>query len=240
MELNATKCKVMHCGRGNPRTKFIINERELVIRERERDLGIIMTPNMKWHEQANHAASKANRILGVLRNAFVSRDIGIWKRLYTIYIRPHLEFAVQVWCPYTKGDVRTIEKAQRRATKIPHCLKDVEYPDRCQRMGIEQLTERRERGDLIEMFKLSKGLETVSWVSEQKIGTARVGRRAQMRREIVKNNQRHNFFPNRVAGAWNALPDEVVEATSVNEFKIKLDKLRTDAASKGVESTLRG
>lgn len=182
---------------------------------------------MKWHEQVSYAASTANRILGVLRNAFVSRDLEIWRRLYSTYIRPHLEFAVQAWCPNSKGDIQVIERVQRRATKIPHCLKNMRYEDRCEQMGIVKLTERRMRGDLIQMFKLSRGLDAVSWVSEQKTSIARTGRRSQLRREIVKNNQRHNFFTNRVANPWNALPNVLVESASVNEFKNKLDKLET-------------
>lgn len=227
MELNAIKCKVMHCGRGNPRAKYTILGRELVTTERERDLGIILTPNMKWHEQVSYASSAANRVLGVLRNAFVSRDLEIWRRLYTVYVRPHLEFAVQAWCPHSKGDIKAIEKVQRRATKIPHCLKDLRYQDRCKRMGIVELTKRRTRGDLIQMFKITRGLDVVSWVSQPKTSIARAGRRRQLRREIVSNNQRHNFFTNRVANSWNTLPNDVVETTSVNEFKNKIDKLET-------------
>ena len=95
-------------------------------------------------------------------------------------------------------------------------------------MGIQQLTERRERSDLIQMFKLINSLEVVSWVSEQKISTARVGRRGQLRREIVTNKQRHNFYTNGVVNTWNSLPDDVIEAKTVNDFKNKLDKLKTD------------
>ena len=48
------------------------------------------------------------------------------------------------------------------------------YEDRCEQMGIVKLTERHMRGDLIQ--KLLRGLEAVSWVSEQKTSIARTGR----------------------------------------------------------------
>ena len=38
---------------------------------------------------------------------------------------------------------------------------------------------------------------------------------------------------NRVANPWNALPDSVIAAPSTDSFKIKLDKFRAEAASKG-------
>jgi len=234
MELNVTKCKVMHCGRKNLRAEYKIMDRKLAVTSRERDLGIILTPNMKWKEQVCNAASVANRVLSMLRNAFVSRDSNIWRRLYMTYVRPHLEFAVSAWNPHQRGDVKTLEKVQRRATRVPTSLKGVQYEDRCKSLELDNLTERRKRGDLIEMFKLTKRLEIINWANPPIIAGARGDKRAQYRREIVTNcNQRHNFFLNRVASQWNDLPKEVVEAGSVNEFKNKLDLLRTRAASKG-------
>ena len=85
-------------------------------------------------------------------------------------------------------------------------------------------------GELIEMFKFSKGLESVKWVSMIQKSTARSNRRSQLRREVVKNNQRHNFSTNQVANPWKKLPDTVVEASSVNSFKNRLDKFRAESA----------
>ena len=33
-------------------------------------------------------------VLGMLKNNFVSRDPELWKRLYTTYVNPHLEYAI--------------------------------------------------------------------------------------------------------------------------------------------------
>ena len=118
-------------------------------------------------------------------------------------------------------------------TRIPFGMKDKDYSTRCKLMGIEQLTDRRKRGDLIEMYKFQKCLEIIKWTRDLNTGPPRGHRRSQLRREVVKNNQRHNFFLNRVANAWNALPNTVINAPSTNSFKVKLDQFRTDVASKG-------
>ena len=53
----------------------------------------------------------------------------------------------------------------------------------------------------------------------------RGGRRGQFQRELIKNcAQRYNFFKNRIAGAWNLLPDKIVLSESINQFKANLDK----------------
>ncbi len=45
-------------------------------------------------------------------------DEEIFKSLYVALIRPHFEYANQMWCPYKKKDVEAIERVQRRATKM--------------------------------------------------------------------------------------------------------------------------
>jgi len=42
-------------------------------------------------------------------------------------VRPHLEYAMSVWCPYQKKDVTEIEKVQKRATKLIISLKNMSY-----------------------------------------------------------------------------------------------------------------
>jgi ribonuclease P/MRP protein subunit RPP40 len=91
---------------------------------------------------AQVAAAKANRYVGILKNTFVSSDAYLWKKLYTTYDE------VPVWIPYMHKDIDCLEKIQHRATKIPHSLKSLQYPQRCEEMGLTSSTKRRERGDL--------------------------------------------------------------------------------------------
>ena len=74
-----------------------------------------------------------------------------------------MEYAVQVWNPNLIGDALRIEDVQRRATKIPTCLKNLSYEDRLRRMRLTSLSDRRIRGDLIEMLKMVNGIEKINW-----------------------------------------------------------------------------
>ena len=64
-------------------------------------------------------------------------------------VRPHLEYANSVWCPYKKGDIEDIEKVQKRATKLVISLKHLPYIDRLQQLKLKY---RRLRGDMMEVF----------------------------------------------------------------------------------------
>ena len=98
MKLNASKCKVMHLGKRNnedTKKKYLIEElssgeiRVLGETTCERDLKSDLT----WGAHVQTIASKANRILGQLKNTFESRATELWKKrkkLYTSLVRPHL------------------------------------------------------------------------------------------------------------------------------------------------------
>lgn len=191
----------------------------------ERDLGIIITPNFKFSEQSSHAASKANKILSILKHTFVSRDVEIWTTLNRAYIRPHLEFAISVWNPFLRRDIATLEKVQRRVTRLPTVLRGLSYNERMSRMSLTSLEIRRICGDLIQLYKVKNNLDLVAWHSPPTWSDPRPGRREQLRREIVSAcQQRHNFFLNRVAPLWNSLPDDTARGETMSDFKSRLDK----------------
>ena len=83
--------------------------------------------------------------------------------LYRTYIRPHVyrEYSVQAWCPHLKKDLEMLEKVQRRATKLIPSIRHLSYPERLQATKLYSLEQRRVRGDMIETFKILKGLEGI-------------------------------------------------------------------------------
>ena len=89
----------------------------------------------------------------MLKKTFVSRDSKIWKKLYVFLVRPHFEYAVQAWCPYLVMNIEAIEKAQRRASKIPKELYGLDYEERIEAWGIPKLSDRMVRGTLFRCIR---------------------------------------------------------------------------------------
>ena len=54
--------------------------------------------------------------------------------------------------PYRKKDIDTLERIQRRATKMIPELRDLSYEERLKECGLTTLQTRRLRGDQIEVF----------------------------------------------------------------------------------------
>ena len=72
-------------------------------------------------------------------------------------VRPHLEYAIQAWNPYTRKNIDLLEGVQRRATKMVKSCRNLEYKDRLGYLGLTTLQTRRIRGDLLETFKIITG-----------------------------------------------------------------------------------
>ena len=78
----------------------------------------------------------------------------IFTMLFKSLVRPHLEYASCIWSPQLKRDKVSIERVQRRATKLVPELKHLPYSSRLQQLGLPTLTYRRRRADLIETYRI--------------------------------------------------------------------------------------
>ena len=58
LQFNETKCKIIHSGHNNIVQDYFINNTQLIT-EKEKDLGVIITNNMKPSSQCADAANKA-------------------------------------------------------------------------------------------------------------------------------------------------------------------------------------
>ena len=72
---------------------------------------------MNVSEQCGIAASKGNKMLGLIRRTIMYKEKQLTVPLYKGIIRPHLEYCIQAWRPYRKKDIDKLERIQRRATK---------------------------------------------------------------------------------------------------------------------------
>ena len=59
---------------------------------KEKDLGVILSADMKVSEQCGIAASKGNKILGFIRRNITYKEKELIIPLYKAIVRPHLEY----------------------------------------------------------------------------------------------------------------------------------------------------
>jgi hypothetical protein len=225
MQFNVDKCKTVHAGYKNPRHKYTLGGRELGEVEEERDLGVIIHKSMSVSRQCCEAAKKANRAVGQIKRTVTERSKEVIVPLYKSLVRPQLEYCVEAWRPYLKKDISVLEKVQRRATKMIEGMHDLTYEERLRACKLPSLEERGDRGDLIETFKIVKGIDKVP--SAKFFTPAAVQRRghtAKLFKERSRLELRKNFFSQRVVNNWNALPQAAISAETINQFKNRHDR----------------
>ena len=69
----------------------------------ERDLGLLVSSDLKCANQVEKATKAAKAIIAQIRNSFRYFDSELVRLLYVSLVRPHLEFAVPVCNPYLKN-----------------------------------------------------------------------------------------------------------------------------------------
>ena len=168
-------------------------------------------------------------MVGRINRAFNYIDVDIFKAIYPSMIRSHLEYAVQAWSPHLAKDILLLENVQRRATKLVYRIKDKSYDERKSVLDLTSLAERRERGDLIQVFKIMHGFDNLRRTDFFQLQSESVSIRHSTRGHKWKivlprtNTLRRKYFDIRVISKWNALPDYVVCKQSISAFKCKLD-----------------
>ena len=200
----------------------------------EKDLDVLIDCSAKPGLQCARAALKANQVLGQLLRSFHCRDKATLTQLYKVFVRPHLEYAIQVWCPYTVKDIDALEKVQKRFVRQISNVSGT-YEEKLNKIGLTTLQERRVRGDCIETFKMLHGVTNVDpslWFN--KISHAE-GPQTRLSTDPLaleippsRLDLRKNFFSVRVPQIWNSLPLSMRQSTSVNSFKNAYDKFHHD------------
>ena len=186
-------------------------------------LGVTICDELSWSLHIDKVTSKARQLIGMLYRRFYqwSSSEALLK-LYLSLIRPHLEYAVQVWNPYLIKDIQKLESVQKFALKV--CLKrwDSSYDSLLQASEIPELSNRRKHLNLMHFFKAVNGHITIP----EGIIVARVcshNTRSSSQATYIQpfahsNKYYHSFFPSTIS-LWNSLPLSVVSATSVLSFK---------------------
>lgn len=228
MLFNPGKCKCLHLGFNNLNYDYFVGDNLIESTEEEKDLGVWVDVLMNFSKQCAAAVAKANGVLATIRRTITNKSPKIIIPLYKSLVRPHLEYAVQAWRPFLQRDVDNIEKVQQRALRLITGYAQLTYPQRLKKANLVSLETRRMRGDMIETFKIIKGLEGINREVMFIMRQIRSGNRGH-NEKIFKQHSRLDIrkysFSRRVVDQWNCLKPETVASETINQFKSKIEPM---------------
>ena len=107
----------MRIGRSDIVEQGYLLQTEIDMTKVEKDIKVVIDDRLLSSEHLSDKINMANKITGIIKWIFTHLDTDIFKGLYTALVRPHVEYANQVWCPHLIKDIQAIENVQRRTTR---------------------------------------------------------------------------------------------------------------------------
>ncbi|KAL5255423.1 hypothetical protein ACHWQZ_G010850 [Mnemiopsis leidyi] len=219
------KCKILHIGKANPGHCYVLGGAELPKTDAEKDLGVLVNETLDWKSQIVKAVKKAKSVIGWTTRNVISREKDVLLNIYKSLVRPHLEYCTQLWNPVAEHGnwkmIMEIEKVQRDFTRLVKDIGLLTYKERLEQLKLTTLLERRMRGDLIETFKILRGINNYG---EDLFKVSRGG--TKLLYASSANSEKSGFLSNRVVNYWNKLSPEVRDAQNVLQFKELLEDFK--------------
>ncbi|XP_055381340.1 uncharacterized protein LOC129611940 [Condylostylus longicornis] len=116
LSLNVSKCSVVSYTRRSVTitSNYVLNKANLNRVSSIKDLGVVFDEKLTFRQHYNAVISKANSVLGfVKRYTKEFNDPYVIKTLFVALVRPHLEYASQVWSPSYRDHVNRLEAVQK-------------------------------------------------------------------------------------------------------------------------------
>nr|VZI28105.1 unnamed protein product [Spirometra erinaceieuropaei] len=229
LRFNVAKCSILrlgHTARSASTRGYFLGGAALQEVEAQKDLGVLTTSSLKPSAHCSRVAKTAMSVLYAIKRAFMDFDEEAFSKTFGTFVRPHLEYGIQAWRSWAVEDQNCLERVQRRATKMVRGQSSFPYATRLVNLNLFPLSYRRLRGDLLQAFRIVKGLDcslAFEDFFEFATTTNLRGHPLKLRTQQARLDVRKFSFSVRVVKPWNELPADVVMSLSIQSFKKNLD-----------------
>ena len=202
-------------------SNLLLEESESVI-----DLGVELGGNFNFEDHINQISQKAHLKASWVLSVFQSRDVKPMLTLFKSLIRSIIEYCSVLWSPFRVHLISKLESVQRRFTSKISSVSHLDYWQRLNRLNLMSLQRRRERFQIMYMWKLLHGKVPndceITWCYSDRRGMNACI--PSLPSTVAKVNTAYDsFFKVRACKLWNCVPKDVKDSTSINTLKSKLD-----------------
>jgi ribonucleases P/MRP protein subunit RPP40 len=227
-------CSISFGNKKLPSCTFLLSDYELPVVDAVKDLGIMITTNLKPSSHCSQTAAKMYMRCKLLLKTFYTVNTRVLVQGFKTYVRPLGECSVQAWNPWLLKDIDCLEKVQKYFTRSILRKANVAYTNykhRLQILGLQSLEYRRLQFDLCMCYKiLTKAVEVDSstmFTIDKGLRNTR-GHSMKLKQSFCRLEVRQHFFSQKIVKIWNSLPEEIASAKSVKHFKLLLSRHQLD------------
>ena len=216
LSFNTSKCKWMLIARkslASHHVSLTIGGDILERVDNFKYLGITIKSDLSWTTHIQNICGKARRLLGLLyRKYYCYSNYQTLLRLYVALVRPHLEYACEVWDPHLTKEKNALESIQKFALRM--CTKQwsTPYQDLLTITNVPSLKSRRCYLRLIKSTQENQERDIF-------LSPNPPNRDQLLKRPFARTNLYYYSYLPRTITEWNKLPASVVNASSAAQFK---------------------
>ena len=225
MDFNVTKCFSMSVTlkKNIIASEYYISDDLVEKVQSYKYLGVYICNDMRWNKTIDLVVGKANRSLGLLRRNFSTCSRQIREKLYFALVRPHVEYACEVWSPHTAELKHRIEMVQkngarfvmgdyRQRSSVTELLLHLKWDSLELRRSLFQLKY------VHKMFTNQVALKPLDFFS---LAAFRMTRGSHSKKIMSKFGRvdavKFSFFFS-IIPIWNSLPDNIVNQCNSESF----------------------
>ena len=221
----ATKQKHNILNSRNDDLDLKIRNNDLEIIQKTKYLGVQIDNSLNWKEHIRTVSTKVSRAIGFLKHAKTFLGQETLKTLYTGIVEPHFRYCCSVWGCAGSTELNQLQKLQNRAARIiTNSSFDTPSRPLIDKLGwktIEQLVASESKTMVFKsLHELAPQYLCDLFTRNSKCSSYDLhNSETDLRLPMKKSSNGQKCFSYRGTKAWNDLPADTKQATSLNSFK---------------------
>ena len=201
-----------------------------VIEEKQhlRDLGVEMDSDLSFSVHISNTVAAASQLVGWALRTFRRRSKLVMITIWKCIIQSKLDYTSQLWSPSDQASIGSLESVARHFTAQIEGMSGLDYWERLQALHLYSQERRRERYQIIFLWKVAQGL--VHGYQATFVQSDRRGRQMQLaplcnQAPSSVRKARESSLQVKGARLFNCIPRDLRDTSTgtPDQFKIKLD-----------------
>ena len=217
-------------GGSPPDTQYLSPDMTIIEqKDHLRDLGVEMSSDLTFSDHIGNVVTSASSMVGWAMRTFKRRSRATMMTIWKSLIQPKLDYCSQLWSPSDQASIASLEKVQRNFTSMIVGMEGKDYIDRLVSLKMYSQERRRERYQVIFIWKIAQGLVqgyNLEFSDSERRGRMVVPHPVHRQACSAVRQAREATLGVKGAKIFNLLPVwlRTINGVSVDIFKSELDK----------------